>query len=35
MAYCRTKGWPEDAAKLSIEQIMEIRAQEGWKNPGS
>lgn len=33
MGYCRSKGWPEDAAQLSIEQILEVRAQEGWKNP--
>ncbi len=33
MSYCRSKGWPEEPAKLSIEQILEIREQEGWKNP--
>jgi hypothetical protein len=31
--YCQEHGWPLDAAELSIEQIMEIRGQEGWKNP--
>lgn len=31
--YCKARGWPEDGAKLSIEQILEIRDQPGWKNP--
>ena len=32
-SYCTEKGWPTDATKLSIDQIMEIRAQPGWKTP--
>jgi len=31
--YCAAKGWPADLSKLSMAQIMEIRAQPGWKNP--
>jgi len=31
--YMKKKGWGENILDLSIEQIMEIRAQEGWKNP--
>lgn len=31
--YCRKKGWPVEPEKLSIEQIMEIRQQDGWKQP--
>ena len=30
LAYTKTKGWSGD---LSMEQILEIRRQEGWKNP--
>jgi hypothetical protein len=30
-AYCATRGWKEP---LTVPQIMEIRAQDGWKNPG-
>jgi hypothetical protein len=29
--YCKEKGW--DRENISIDQLMEIRAQEGWKNP--
>jgi hypothetical protein len=29
-AYCKEKGWTEP---LSMQQVMEIRAQEGWKHP--
>jgi len=29
--YCQEKGWNKD--ELSIEQILEIRQQEAWKNP--
>lgn len=29
--YCEKKGW--DITNLTWEQIMEIRSQEGWKNP--
>ena len=28
--YAKTKGW---AWPLSLEQVMEIRSQEGWKRP--
>lgn len=28
--YCEFKGW---TAPLSMEQVIEIRAQEGWKHP--
>ena len=31
--YCKNKGWPIDADKLNIDQILEIRTQDGWKNP--
>lgn len=31
--YCASKGWPTDPAKLSIENILEIRNQAGWKDP--
>jgi hypothetical protein len=31
--YCRSKGWPEEAARLSIDQILEIRSQPGWQKP--
>ena len=27
--YCKEKGW--DRQSLTIEQILEIRSQEGWK----
>lgn len=33
IAYCKSKGWSEVAKELSFDQIMEIREQEGWKNP--
>ena len=33
LAYTEKKGWDSDPEKLSIEQILEIRAQPGWKNP--
>lgn len=33
VSYCESKGWPTDGAELNIDQIMEIRNQEGWKNP--
>ncbi len=29
--YCAEKGW--DREKLTIPQILEIRKEEGWKNP--
>lgn len=31
--YMRRKGWGDKPESLSIEQIMEIRAQDGWKRP--
>jgi hypothetical protein len=31
-AYCEAKGWKEP---LTMTQILEIRAQDGWKNPTS
>lgn len=33
MKYCREHGWPEDPGQLSIDQILEIREHEEWKNP--
>lgn len=33
VAYCESKGWPTDGAQLTIEQILEIRAQPSWKTP--
>ena len=30
-AYCKEKGW--DRSNLTIEQIMVIRSQDGWKTP--
>ena len=37
VAYCREKGWSipgeADFHELSMTQILEIRAQPGWKNP--
>jgi hypothetical protein len=32
--YCAAKGWPADPAELSMDQIKEIRAQDGWINAG-
>jgi len=31
LAYCKEKGWEADPAKMTIEQIMEIRSQQNWK----
>ena len=31
--YCEEKGWDTSTIKLNIDQITEIRKQEGWKNP--
>lgn len=28
--YCKAKGW---TGPLAISQILEIRSQDGWKNP--
>lgn len=33
VAFCEKMGWPTDFAKLSIEQILEVRSQPGWKTP--
>jgi hypothetical protein len=33
VAYCKAKGWPDDLGELSMEQILEIRSQDGWKAP--
>jgi len=32
-AYCEKQGWPADIKELTINQILEIRGQDGWKNP--
>lgn len=29
--YCKKRGW--DPKQLSYEQTLEIREQDGWKNP--
>jgi hypothetical protein len=29
-SYCAAKGWKEP---LTIQQLLEIRSQDGWKNP--
>jgi hypothetical protein len=29
--YCAERGW--DPEHISIEQLLDIREQEGWKNP--
>jgi hypothetical protein len=29
--YCKEKGWTTAIEQLTIEQIMEIRQQQGWK----
>jgi Arc/MetJ family transcription regulator len=31
--YAAEQGWGDDLEKLSMDQIMEIRTQEGWKDP--
>jgi len=31
--YCQEHGWTTNLSNLSIEQALQIRAQEGWKNP--
>ena len=31
--YCQEQGWPSNPDQLSIEQILQIRKQDGWKNP--
>jgi hypothetical protein len=32
VAYCKQKGWEPNPDTLTIEQIMEIRAQKEWKD---
>jgi hypothetical protein len=31
--YCQKKGWSTNPGDLSLNQVMEIRSQEDWKNP--
>jgi len=31
--YCKKNGWSVDITTLTIDQIIEIRSHEGWKNP--
>lgn len=31
--YCAEKGWGSNISDITIDQIMEIRSQEGWKTP--
>jgi hypothetical protein len=33
MKYMAEKGWGDSFEDLSIDQILEIRDQEGWKHP--
>jgi len=33
LKYCQEQGWPTELGELSITQVLQIRAQEGWKNP--
>jgi hypothetical protein len=33
-AYCKEQDWPEDVMELTIDQILQIRDQPGWKNAG-
>lgn len=33
LKYCQEQGWSTELGKLSIEQILQIRSQEGWRNP--
>jgi hypothetical protein len=33
LRYMKEKGWGDDPTKISISQLMEIRAQGDWKNP--
>lgn len=33
LKYCQEQGWPSNPRELLIEQVMQIRDQEGWKNP--
>jgi hypothetical protein len=31
--YCQEQGW--NSSNLSMQQVLQIRQQEGWKNPCS
>lgn len=31
--YCKIRGWPVGINELTMDQILEIRSQDGWKNP--
>lgn len=31
-AYCAERGW--DPGHLEVDQLLEVRAQPGWKQPG-
>ena len=31
--YCEKKGWENNPDNFTFEQILEIRKQDGWKNP--
>lgn len=31
LAYCKEKGWDANPATMTMEQIMEIRSQQNWK----
>ena len=33
LEYCKSQGWPEDFNELSIDQVLEIGDQPGWKDP--
>lgn len=33
LSYAESKGWPANPDHLSMDQIMEIRSQPGWKAP--
>ena len=33
LSYAREKDWGDDLEALSVEQIIEIREQPGWKKP--
>jgi hypothetical protein len=33
LAYMKEKGWGSNPDTISIEELMEIRDQPGWKDP--
>lgn len=33
LAYMKEKGWGSNVNTISIEELMEIREQSGWKKP--